>query len=144
MRDNVSFVHPAPFVGVSEDDESVLAVDGARWFADLLARIPGLEVQSDLCQEDWGVVVFASCNATQFWIGLSPWPDLEQGWLAHLHHGSFSWLQRFRRSGQAELARLAAELHEVLSSDPAVSGITWYREKEMASADPSGAPTPAD
>jgi len=144
MRDNVTFVHPAPFVGVSADDESVLSVAGARWFADILARVRGLAVQPELCQEDWGVVLFASRDETQFWIGLSPWPELEQGWLAHLHHGSFSWLQRLRRSGQAELERLAIDLHATLSADPAVSSITWYREREMRRADPSGAPTPSE
>jgi hypothetical protein len=148
MRDNVTFVHPAPFIGLTSDgDDGILAVAGAHWFAELLRRIPGLDVQAELCQEDWGVVVFASRGPARFWIGLSVWPDLPQGWLAHLHVGPFSILEHLRgvaKAGRAALPALAGDLHRVLSTDAAVSGITWYREKEMGHADPPGAPTPGD
>jgi hypothetical protein len=29
-------------------------VDGASWFVFLLQQIPGLRIESELCQEDWG------------------------------------------------------------------------------------------
>ena len=148
MRDNVTFVHPAPFVGLSGDsDESILAVAGADWFAQLLRRIPGLEVQPELCQEDWGVVVFASRGPARFWIGLSLWPDVPQAWLAHLHVGSYSILDHLRgapKQARAALPALARDLHQVLNTEPAITGIRWYREKEMAHADASGAPNPGE
>ena len=56
MRTNVSFRHPAAFVSIPEV-EDVLAVSGAEWFADLLRRIPDLQVEPELCQEDRKSVV---------------------------------------------------------------------------------------
>lgn len=145
MRDNVTFVHPAAFVGVSAEDDGILSVAGAEWFAAILRRIPGLEVQAELCQEDWGVVVFASRGPARFWIGLSLWPDTPQGWLAHLHVGPYSVFEHLRgaaKSARAVLPTLARDLHRVLGADPAVSGVTWYREKEMGLPEPSGASAP--
>ena len=55
MRTNVTFRHPAKFVAFSDED-GVLAASGAGWFVDLLRRVPALEVDDDLCQEDWGIV----------------------------------------------------------------------------------------
>src|SRR6516162_6681702 len=103
MRTNVTFRHPAEFVPLSVED-GILAVSGAQWFAALLRRIRGLEIDEDLCQEDWGVVFFARRNQKKFWIGLSAW-DSEGAWLAHFHHGSFARLQRFSSSGKKELKR---------------------------------------
>jgi hypothetical protein len=142
MRTNVSFRHPAAFVALP-DTEDVLAVVGARWFADLIRRIPGLELDGDLCQEDWGVVVFARRNEKSFWIGLSAWEG-DGTWLAHFHHGSFSFLQWFRSSGKEELRSLLADAHAVLSGEPAVSDIAWYEEKEMRKGNPAGFATPVD
>lgn len=62
MRTHVTFRHPAEFVGDLEDGGGVLAVPGAQWFAALLRRVPGVEIDKDLCQEDWGVVFFARRN----------------------------------------------------------------------------------
>lgn len=76
MRNNVTFRHPAEFIPVSEDD-GILATAGADWFVSLLQRIDGLSVQSELCQEDWGVVVFAERAGKRFWVGLSLWPEHE-------------------------------------------------------------------
>jgi hypothetical protein len=140
MRTNVSFRHPAKFVPLP-DTEDILAVGGAQWFADLLRRIPEIEIDRELCQEDWGVVVFARRNQKLFWIGLSAWYD-DQSWLAHFHHGSFAWLQRFSASGKTEMKRLLADVHAVLSGEPAVSDIVWYEEKETRKARPSGFATP--
>lgn len=141
MRSNVSFRYPAEFVPFSEEDQ-ILAVQGADWFIALLRRVPGLQIENELCQEDWGVVVFASRNGKQFWIGLSLWPDGKDTWLAHIHHGSFAWLQRLSRSGNAELKHLISDFHDVLASDPAVAAITWYSESEIRKPSPQGFATP--
>jgi hypothetical protein len=45
------------------------------WFASLLKRVPGLQVEDHLCQEDWGVVVFARRAGKAFWVGLSAFND---------------------------------------------------------------------
>ena len=142
MRTNVTFEHPAEFVPVSDED-GILTVSGAQWFAELLRRVSGLEIDQDLCQEDWGVVFFAQRNEKKFWIGLSAW-DAEGAWLAHFHHGSFAWLQRFSSSGKNELKRLLADVHEVLASEPAISHIAWHEESEMSKPQPAGFPTPVD
>jgi hypothetical protein len=143
MRTNVTFRHPAEFVGDSEDGGGVLAVSGANWFADLLRWVPGLQVDEDLCQEDWGVVFFARRNQKKFWIGLSCW-DSEGTWVAHFHHGSFSWLQWFSASGRNELRRLLADVHDVLAGEPSISEITWYEAREIDKPEPAGCLTPID
>ena len=61
MRTNVVFNHPAEFVLLSDED-GILAVDGAKWFVDMLSRIPGLQIDNELCQEDWGVAIRASAR----------------------------------------------------------------------------------
>ena len=68
MRNNVTFHYPANFVPVSDDD-GILSVTAADWFVSLLRRVNDLSVRSDLCQEDWGVVVFAERAGKRFWIG---------------------------------------------------------------------------
>src|SRR5687768_8224690 len=116
MRNNVTFRYPAEFVTVSEDD-GILSVAGADWFVSLLRRIAGLSVRSELCQEDWGVVVFAERGGKRFWIGLSFWPEDEPAWLAHFHHHSFAWLQRWSAAGKRELERLVSDFQSVLASE---------------------------
>jgi hypothetical protein len=140
MRNNVTFRHPAMFVPVSESD-GVLSTIAAEWFVELLKRVRTLEVDTDLCQEDWGVVIFARRNRKRFWIGLSPWS--ESGfWLAHFHHHSFAWLQRLSDSGNREFDRLVMDFHDVLAAEPAVTQIAWYREKDMEKARPEGSSLP--
>jgi hypothetical protein len=124
IRTNVSFRYPAEFVAISDVD-GVLAISGAQWFVDVLRRIPRLEVNDNLCQEDWGVVAFIRRNSKKFWIGLSLWPEGEHAWLAHFHHGPFAWWQRLSPSGQHELRQLVADAHDVLASDPAVYDVVW-------------------
>lgn len=141
MRNNVTFHYPAEFISVSEGAD-VLATRGANWFVAWLRRIDGLAVQSELCQEDWGVVVFAERSGKRFWIGLSSWPDDEQTWLAHFHHHSFAWLQRWSAAGKCELDRLVSDFHSVLESEPAVRNIAWYLESDMRKADPPRSVTP--
>jgi hypothetical protein len=107
------------------------------------ASTPGLQIEEDMCQEDWGVVIFAHRNQKRFWIGLSAW-DAEGTWLVHFHHGSFAWLQRFIASGKSELQHLLTDVHAVLAKDPAVSGIAWYEESEIRRPEPIGFPTPVE
>jgi hypothetical protein len=142
MRTFITFQHPAEFVAVSDED-GVLAVSGAQWFATLLRRIPEIQVEEDLCQEDWGVVFFVRRNQKKFWIGLSAW-DAEGSWLAHFHHGSFAWLQMFSSSGKKELKRLLADVHDVLTSEPTITEIAWYEESEMSKPQPTGFPIPVE
>ncbi len=148
MRTHVTFRHPAPFLPIRDEegnivsDGTILSVQGADWFAAALKRIGALEIGPDLCQEDWGVVVFVKRNHKKFWIGLSMWPDYEQGWLAHIHHGSFAWFQRFSSSGNQELQDLAKDVHGALSNDPSVSEIAWYRQEELIKGPDSSSPTP--
>jgi hypothetical protein len=143
MRTNVTFRHPAEFVGDQEDGGGVLAVRGAHWFAALLRRVAGLRIDEDLCQEDWGVVFFARRNQKKFWIGLSAW-DAEGMWLAHFHHGLFAWLQWFRSSGKNELELLLVDVHKVLASEPAITDIAWHEGSEMTKPKPTGFPAPVD
>jgi hypothetical protein len=143
MRTNVTFRHFAEFVGDQEDGGGVLAVSGAHWFAALLKRIQGLQLDEDACQEDWGVVFFARRNHWKFWIGLSAW-NSEGAWLAHVHHGSFAWLQRFTAAGKNELKRLFADVHDILASEPAITEIAWHEESEMSKPEPGGFPTPVE
>ena len=124
------------------DEDGILAVDGAKWFVDMLSRIPGLQIDNELCQEDWGVAIRARRDGKKFWIGLSFWPDGENAWLAHFHHGSFAWLQRISPSGKRALNRLVSDVHNLLANDPLVSNIVWYDECEMTKASPTGFATP--
>ena len=142
MLTNVTFRHPAKFVG-DQEDGGVLAVRGAQWFAALLKGVPRLELDEDLCQEDWGVVCFARRNQTKFWIGVSAW-DSEGAWLAHFHHGSVAWLQWFSSAGKGELRRLLADVHDVLASEPAITEIAWHEERDMSKPKPAGFPTPVE
>jgi hypothetical protein len=142
MRTNVTFRHPAAFVPLEEGND-VLAVAGAEWFAALLQRVPGLQRDGDLCQEDWGVVVFVRREEKSFWVGLSPWEG-ENTWLAHFHHGSFAWLQWFSAAGTNALRRLVSDVHAVLANEPTVSDIVWYEESQIRKAEPIGFPTPVD
>lgn len=143
MRTNVTFHHSAEFVRLSDED-GILAVGGAQWFVSLLRLVTGLQIEEDLVQEDWGVVIRARRDRKSFWIGLSMWPGGEHAWLAHFHHGSFAWLQRFTPRGNSELERLVADVHRVLASEPLVSDIVWYDESQMRKAQPSGFATPVE
>jgi hypothetical protein len=140
MRNNVRFRYPAQFVPVSEDD-GILSVTGADWFVSLLGRINGLLVQSELCQEDWGVVVFVE-RGKRFWIGLSFWPEGDHAWLTHFHHRSFAWLQRWSAAGNRELDRLVSDFHSVLANESTVRDIAWYYESDMGRANAASFSTP--
>jgi hypothetical protein len=128
LRTYVTFQHPAPFVRVSDDD-GILSVNGADWFVSLLSHVGNLELGSELCQEDWGIVAFAERAGKKFWIGLSWWE--EGAWVAHFHHASWAWLQRFSPSGARELQRLVDDFHQALAHEPAVGEITWHREDDL-------------
>jgi hypothetical protein len=140
MRTHVTFRHPAGLVPLSGED-GILSVAGAEWFVSLLKQVPELAVRSDLCQEDWGIVVFAERTEKKFWVGLSA--EEEGAWVSHFHHDSFAWLQRFSPSGNRALQRLVQDFHRVLANQAAVSEITWYREDDMMKQG-SGSGSPDD
>jgi hypothetical protein len=141
MRTYVSFAFPAEFVA-DENGDDLLSIDGAGWFVDLLRQVPDLELDGDMCQEDWGVVARLRRHDKAFWVGLSYWDEGE--WLAHVHHGSFAWLQSFSTSGNEELKQLVDGIHQVLKHDPQVSKIAWYQESEMRKVAPTEFATPCD
>ena len=141
MHNSVTFQHPAEFVSALEDN-GILATGAAGWFVALLGRVDGLLVQSELCQEDWGVVVFAERASKRFWIGLSGGPRDEPGWLAHFHHHSFAWLQRWSTAGRHELRRLVDDFHVVLVGEQAVRNVAWYDESDLNKADAPCSVTP--
>ena len=141
MRTNVTFQHPAEFVPVSEEDR-VLAIRGAQWFVSLLRRVPDLQIDDKLCQEDWGVVIVVRRNQRQFRIQLGMWPEGEHSWFAHVHHGVYSWLQRLSSSGKTELKHLVSDIHATLAGEAAVSAITWYELGEMGKPLSHGFPSP--
>lgn len=141
MRNNVTFNFPERFLPLSEED-GILSKDGAQWLVSILKTIPSLEIDPDLCQEDWGVVLRVKRNQRKFWIGLSFWPDGEQAWLVHLHHDSFAWLQRFSTTGKAELEKLILNMDDALKANPSVSNIFWYSEEEIDKPTAVGSPTP--
>jgi hypothetical protein len=101
-------------------------------FSAILRRIPNLEVDNRLCQEDWGVVVFPTRAQKKFWIGLSHGAG-EHEWLGHFHHGVYAWLQRLTLSGKRELQRLTVDTHVVLSNEHAVSNVRWYEDPQQQS-----------
>jgi hypothetical protein len=140
VRTNVSFRHPAPFVAVA-GAKDVLDREAAGWFVELLEGIERLEVNRALAQEDWGVAVLVRRDDKRFWIGLSRW-EVEGEWLAHVHHGSFAWIQARTSAGAEALRALVQDLHQNLAADARVGGITWYRDADMFAGTPGGASTP--
>ena len=135
MRTHVTFRHPADFTPFSDED-GILAVNGAEWFTAILRRVPNLQIDNDLCQEDWGVVVFVRRNADRFWIGLSYWDD--GVWLAHVHQNSSLLRRWFSRSEPAQMSCLQHDIHRALVRDDAVSDVTWYEEKKIDEPNATG------
>ena len=145
MRTYVTFRYPTEFDSAT-DAAGILAVSGVQWFVELLRRVADLQIDDvdEHCQQDWGVVLYARREDKKFWIGLSIWEG-EHSWLSHFHHDSFfAWLQRLSSSGKRELQRVLCDFHAVLASEPAVSEIVWYEEKEIRKARPAGFPTPGE
>ncbi|QDV75686.1 hypothetical protein [Botrimarina mediterranea] len=142
MRTNVCFRYPAPFVPVP-DNELLLSTDGAIWFVDLLRKVPNLQINEELCQEDWGVVVFVNRNSARYWVGIGRLQDQNEGdWLAFFNPSPLSWLPWRRRHCRRELGNLIEAMHDVLQEDASVSQIVWYEEKEMRTPNPKGFATP--
>lgn len=135
MRTQVVFRHPAEFIPYTESD-GILGVQGADWFVAILKRIDKCIVGAELCQEDWGAVIYAQRAGKRFWIGLS---FFDHGaWIAHVHHDAL--LQGLTGSGRGELERLVTDLHRVLVADPAVTDVAWYHESDRNAV--ADAPTP--
>jgi hypothetical protein len=135
MKKAASFEYPAPFIGTDEDEGGVLSVNGARWFASILNTISGLEVDSDLCQEDWGVVIFVKRNKNPFdvflWGGMSETANL---WIVELRYGGIFGFQRFWPDARLEFARVLHDLTEALNHDSSVSNIQWFEKSADAFA----------
>jgi len=127
MHTDVRFFYVAPFVAAQED-EAIFGVAGAGWFVDLLKRIPNLTVNEDLCQEDWGVIVFMQRNGKKFTVGIAPCFDRseENEWWSQFSHAPLAWIQRASRSGNDELAKLITDFHAVLTQESAIKDIAWY------------------
>jgi len=134
MRTTVSFEYPAPFVGTDPDGGGVLSIKAAGWFATILSSIPELEVDFNLCQEDWGVVVFTKRQKRPFhfffWYGLAEEPT--NLWVTEVRHGGLLGLQRFLPEGQQELRRLVLDFNETLVRSPNVSHIAWFSSSDQA------------
>ncbi len=138
-RSLVTFGHPAEMIAI-DDVPDVLDVRGAGWFVGILEQVPGLEVDPELVQEDWGVVVRAARDGKRFWIGLSAAED--GGWMAHLHHGVGTLIQRFVRAGRDALAGLHRDLHAALEGDARVHDIRWHDRDAFDRGQEQGAASP--
>lgn len=136
MRNTVTFHHPAP-AAVVPDEDGVLGIEGAGWFLDLLGTIPGIELERDVVQEDWGIVVRARRAGRSYWIGLSTMGKDE--WVAHVHHDSFAWLQRFSAGGRAARAALVGEVDHALRRANA-SSLKWFDQSDVNLRAPAGSP----
>jgi hypothetical protein len=127
MRNLVKFVCPREIL-FAEEDESVFGTQRASWFAEFLAKVPGLEIDSSFVQEDWGVMIFVLREGRLFWVGLSPSWDAEHSWLAHVNHTSLH--QRFTPSGCRAMAALIEDIDRVLRAEPDVSNARWMDERD--------------
>jgi hypothetical protein len=139
MRNLVTFEYPAPYVGASKS-EDILGVEGVAWFIEILRRIPSLEIEGDLVQEDWGVVAITRHAKKTFWIGLSA--EREGEWIAHVHHPDFAWVQRVTRSGKRARYELVRALEAALH-DAGATSMTWFEERDINLRGP-GTPSCAD
>jgi hypothetical protein len=120
MRSVVEFHYPAAYVAATAVDD-ILGIKGATWFVELLRQIPRIEIDPDLLQEDWGVVIYAQRDGRRFWIGLSGFGNDE--WVAHVHHDA--WLQRYAAAGKAAYNELVRELERALRAAHATP-MRWF------------------
>ena len=144
MRNTVAFAIPNvrwPDETNEENCSDVLLIKHATWFLEILRRIEWLKIDPELCQEDWGVVAFASHDKLQFWIGLSfgSGSDNEGDWLAHVHHGSFSVVQRYTKRGKQAFQQLAVDLDRALRAAGATT-LLWYDERDQSCKNPAPSP----
>lgn len=122
MVNEVNFRYPAPFVPHPQD-EGILDVSGAEWFAALMRRIDGLRIDEPFVQEDWGVALAAYRGRAKFWVHFQPGGS-DGCWFAEFSLPTFSW-RRLTAGGKADLARLVTDIDRLLSNDPQVSEINW-------------------
>jgi hypothetical protein len=142
MRNTVVFTIPNvrwPEETDEDDFSDILETKHAGWFADILRRIDWIKIDPELCQEDWGVVAFASHDNLQFWIGLSYGGDADNEWIAHVHHGSFAIVQRYTKKGKQAQQQLAVELDRALRAAGATT-VRWYDNDDRAFAKPFDSP----
>jgi hypothetical protein len=142
MRNTVAFSIPSvhwPEESDAEPFSDVLLTKHTTWFLDILRRIEWLKIDPKLCQEDWGVVAFASHEKLAFWIGLSV-GDVEDEWIAHVHHGSFSMVQRFTRAGKQAFEKVIVDFDRALRESGATT-VRWYHEDDQSFKNPAASPT---
>jgi hypothetical protein len=84
---------------------------------------PGIDVERDLVQEDWGVVIYARLARHRHWLGLS-FLD-EHHWLAHVHRAPF--------------AGMTAALDHALRQGNA-SELKWFDERDSNLRSPASSP----
>jgi hypothetical protein len=141
MRTRVTFRYLTKFVGAKED-EGILGIGGVSWFVERLARIPRLSISTQLIQDDWGVAIRAERDGNKFWIGISSFDD--GVWVAHIHYFLGTWLRSLISASHSGTPTLAYDLDRVLKSDPSMSDIRWYRERDMKRPPFSWRPNPTD
>jgi hypothetical protein len=137
IRNHATFRHPEA-LEAHPDELDTLTIAGVDWFVDVLREIPRLAVDRELCQEDWGVVVFGRRDGFTFWFGLSYWDEEE--FVAHVHHRGL--LQRFRAAGRVAYATTIADLHVALSQHHSITHVAWHYESELDRSTSRGAASP--
>ncbi len=136
MRNTVTFQYPAPLI-VVPGTEDVLSVEGAGWFLGLLGTTPGIELDQEVAQEDWGVAIFARHVGRRYWIGLSAMGEHE--WLAHVHRHPFAWRQWFSPGGREARAVLVGGVDRALRTASA-RGLKWFDESDRNLRAPADSP----
>jgi hypothetical protein len=133
----VTFKYPAPYVGAPKS-EDILGIEGATWFVEILRRIPSIEIDPELVQEDWGILVWVRRGGKAFWIGLSSEGD--EAWIAHVHHDA--WIQRVTPSGKRARYELVRALERALH-DAGATSMLWFEERDISLRQP-GTPSCTD
>ena len=128
MRSSVSFKFVTEFVG-ADADEGILGIKGADWFVRRLQQIPEITVVPNLIQDDWGVAILVTRKRRQFWFGLGVFGD--DTWIAHLHRYPLGVLEYLLPPHKRQFDALLKEFHAVLATDPAISEIRWYEERDL-------------
>ncbi len=134
MRTNVTFRHTAKFVPLSDED-GIIAVNGAQWFAALLRRVQALEIDENLCQEDWGRRVICPTQ----WTKVLDWTKCVER-KRHMARPLSPWftgvVAAVRFVWQERIEAFVGRCSPALAGDAAISDIAWYEESEMHKPQP--------
>ncbi len=120
--------------------ESCLAESAAGWFVELLQKVPNLKVDTKLCQEDWGVLIFIERNGLKFFASLGIQEDddsdgYQYHWLAFFTLPDKSLFSFFGRGPKPDdqkrvLRTIVGDVAEVFSKEPQISDMLWFTDKE--------------